>query len=156
MDLPPAKAPEPMVGGLWTPPIGMTHEMRFQWAGFYRKALDLYGLTPDQYRDLYVAQKGRCWICRKAKGKNPDDPRGRGGRRLGVDHNHVTGQVRGLLCTGGDKTCNRIIGWLTAPALRRAAEYLEGVKTPGLIYEQVGRYADVTERMLWGEDGLND
>jgi hypothetical protein len=41
-----------------------------------------------------------------------------------VDHNHLTGAVRGLLCTGGDKTCNRIIGWLDSAALRRAAEYM--------------------------------
>jgi hypothetical protein len=89
--------------------------------------LDRYMLTPDEYRLLYVAQKGRCWICRTAKGIHPDDPKAGGSRpprRLGVDHDHVTGAVRGLLCTGGDKTCNRIVGWLSAPQLRRAADYM--------------------------------
>jgi hypothetical protein len=97
------------------------------WRAFYRKGISGaagYVITPQQYRLLYVAQKGRCWICRKAKGIHPDDPKARGSRRLGVDHNHLTGAVRGLLCTGGDKTCNRIIGWLDSAALRRAAEYM--------------------------------
>jgi hypothetical protein len=99
--------------------------------------MDTYGVTPEQYRRLYLAQKGRCWICRKAKGIHPDDPRGTGSRRLGIDHNHVTGAVRGLLCTGGDKTCNRIIGWLNAYQLRRAASYLEGGGPAAVL-----RYAD--------------
>lgn len=111
--------------GLWTPPLGMGREAIADWRAFYRRVLDIYGLTPQGYRDLYIAQHGTCYICRKAVGKNPDDPSNRGRRRLGVDHNHVTGQVRGLLCTGGDKTCNRIIGWLTPQALQRAIVYLE-------------------------------
>lgn len=111
--------------GLWTPPPGMTLKVITEWRSFYSTALDSYGVTPQAYRDMYVAQHGTCYICRKAVGKNPDDPRGTGSRRLGVDHNHVTGNVRGLLCTGGDKTCNRIIGWLSLPALQRAVKYVE-------------------------------
>lgn len=113
----------------WTPPAGMAHQVALEWAAFYRRVRDLYGITPADYRALYLAQSGRCYICRKAKGVHPDDPRGTGGRRLGVDHNHVIGNyrrdaVRGLLCTGGDKTCNRIIGWLDHAALVRAARHL--------------------------------
>lgn len=118
---------------LWTPPDGMKPSVVKEWRAFYRAALDKYGITPERYRQLYLLQKGRCAICQKATGKHPDDPKGRGGRRLGIDHNHATGAVRGLLCTGGDKTCNRIIGWLNAPALRRAADYLDGTRTPNLI-----------------------
>lgn len=110
----------------WTPPSGMEGGVAAGWRTFYRHIADVYRITPQQYRDLYVAQHGCCYICRKAKGVNPDDPRGRGSRRLAVDHNHVTGEVRGLLCSGGDKTCNRIIGWLTLDALRRAVAYVEG------------------------------
>jgi hypothetical protein len=133
---------------LWTPPAGMSGKVTAEWRAFYRRALDLYGVTPDRYLALYLAQKGRCWICRTATGKHPEDPKGRGGRRLGIDHNHTSGFVRGLLCTGGDKTCNRIIGWLTAPALHRAADYLDGTCTPGLI---VGKYGDdaLEEAVLW-------
>jgi hypothetical protein len=110
---------------LWTPPEGMTPAVVAAWRAFYAKALDVYELTPADYRLLYVAQRGRCWICRTAKGIHPDDPKGRGGRRLGIDHNHATGAVRGLLCTGGDKTCNRVIGWLNRAQLQRAVDYLD-------------------------------
>jgi hypothetical protein len=136
---------------LWTPPAGMRSRVVTEWRQFYCKALDTYGVTPAQYQWLYRLQKGRCWICRAAKGKHPDDPRGLGGRRLGIDHNHITGQVRGLLCTGGDKTCNRIIGWLPAPALRRAADYLDGGAMPGRFLDDITpsgtRWA---EGVLWG------
>lgn len=114
----------------WTSPPGMLSAVVASWRTFYRAVLDKYGVTPQQYRDMYVAQHGTCYICRKAAGKNPDDPQGRGGRRLGVDHNHVTGAVRGLLCTGGGPGskvpgCNWIIGVLTPQALARAVEYVE-------------------------------
>ena len=114
----------------WTPPEGMTPSVTVTWAAFYRAAMRTYGVTPQFYRDMYVAQHGTCYICRKASGKNPDDPQGRGGRRLGIDHNHVTGAVRGLLCAGGGPGgkvpgCNWIIGVLTSQALARAVEYVE-------------------------------
>lgn len=112
----------------WTPPPGMLPSVVSRWRAFYSAALRSYGIIPREYRALYLAQGGRCYICRVAKGVHPDDPRGLGGRRLGIDHNHALGNkreaIRGLLCTGGDRTCNRIIGWLPAPALYRAAEYL--------------------------------
>lgn len=111
----------------WTPPAEMRPAVVAAWRAFYRRGLSGdagYVITPAEYRRLYVAQKGRCWICRQARGIHPDDPKGGGIRRLGVDHDHITGEVRGLLCSGGDKTCNRIIGWLGSEALTRAAIYL--------------------------------
>jgi len=137
---------------LWTPPYGMASRDVRAWRTFYSRILDVYGVTPRHYLDLYLAQKGRCWICRLATGINPLDPKARGSRRLGIDHNHTTGQVRGLLCTGGDKTCNRIIGWLNAGQLRRAADYLDGTLTPGLVYVQYGD-AERTKQELWSGDG---
>lgn len=82
---------------------------------FFSHVQRTYGITEEEYRAMYRAQHGKCYICRKATGA---------GRMLAVDHNHVTGEVRGLLCSGGDKTCNRVIGWLTVEALERAAQYL--------------------------------
>jgi hypothetical protein len=136
---------------LWTPPEGMDDQVAREWRSFYRAALKTYGTTPATYRDLYLAQKGRCAICRIATGKHPDDPKGRGGRRLGIDHNHITSVVRGLLCTGGDKTCNRIIGWLNAPALERAAMYLDGRRTPALLLAQYGT-VELTRAELFMDD----
>lgn len=76
-----------------------------------------YGLSPNEYRALYYAQGGACYVCRSAKGKT---------RRLGVDHNHVTNEVRGLLCTGSfdAKTCNRLIAILGRAGLERGLEQL--------------------------------
>jgi hypothetical protein len=77
---------------------------------------NFYGITLLEYEALLVQQAGGCAIC----GKEPPK-RGRV-QRLVVDHDHETGQVRGLLCD----TCNRAIGLLgdNATMLRRACEYL--------------------------------
>lgn len=114
----------------WTPPAGMTAPVVItSWRAFYRRALETYGITPAEYRALYLAQLGRCYICQTAKGIHPDDPKGRGMRRLGVDHNHlITGRasVRGLLCTGSlsANTCNRLIARYPIDALNRAVTYM--------------------------------
>ncbi|MGW0939070.1 endonuclease VII domain-containing protein [Streptomyces sp. NPDC002666] len=56
-----------------------------------------YGLKPGQYEQLYEAQGGTCAICTRATGAT---------RRLSVDHNHKTDEVRGLLC----RPCNDMLG----------------------------------------------
>ena len=74
-----------------------------------------YGISAAEYDALYKAQGGRCAICRTATGK---------ARRLAVDHDHKTGEVRGLLC----KPCNRYgLGMFArddAEIFDRAADYL--------------------------------
>ena len=110
----------------WVPPTGMEKDVAMQWRAFYRSIAQKYGMSPAEYRAVYLAQLGRCFICRKARGVHPDDPKGHGSRRLGVDHHHASGRVRGLLCSGGSTTCNRIIGWLRddPEAFERGARYL--------------------------------
>src|SRR6185503_16853653 len=84
----------------WLPPRDMPPAVVAAWRAFYRKAWQAYGITPHQYRALYLAQLGRCYICQEAKGMHPDDPKGGGGKRLAVDHNHLmrgVSSVRGLL-----------------------------------------------------------
>src|ERR1044072_8908641 len=133
---------------LWTPPEGMRSVHVAEWRSFYSRMVDQYDVTPKQYRLLYIAQKGRGLVCRVAKGIHPDDPKARGSRRLGVDHDHATGKVRGLLCTGGDRTCNRIIGWLPAAALHRAADYLSG-NEPARVFWEVDR-----QHYIANQDGV--
>lgn len=84
---------------------------------FLRAVERKYGLTPDEYRALHYAQGGRCYVCRKASGK---------ARRLGVDHDHLTGEVRGLVCTGSltAMTCNRLIAIYGREQLLRGAAML--------------------------------
>ena len=114
----------------WSPPDGMAKPLTATWRAFYRTAFMNYGVTPEFYRQMYLAQSGRCYICRVAKGIHPDDPKGGGVRRLGIDHDHNIGArieaVRGLLCTGSlsANTCNRLIARYSAPQLRRAVQQL--------------------------------
>lgn len=53
-----------------------------------KKLADEFGLTPEDYWEMFDRQDGRCAICRR----EPD------WKRLAVDHDHDTGRVRGLLC----------------------------------------------------------
>ena len=77
----------------------------------------LYGLTVESYTALLEKQGGMCAICKKTSS-------GVDGRSFHVDHDHVTGAVRGLLC----QTCNVGLGALhdDVNLLRAALAYLEG------------------------------
>jgi recombination endonuclease VII len=128
----------------YEPPAGMTPAVGRAWREFFRKAASGtagYTASPEMYLITYKAQLGRCFICQVAKGINPEDPRGRGTQRLGWDHNHATGAVRGLLCTKGQWSCNRIVGRYrdNPQAFRRAARYLE--QPPALILARVQELA---------------
>ncbi len=76
-----------------------------------------YGIDGEVYDALLELQEGRCYICRQM-------PRE---LRLAVDHDHVSGAVRGLLCAGQEQGCN----WNFRKALgdplvaRRILEYAE-------------------------------
>lgn len=82
-----------------------------------------YGITPEEYRALYRAQGGRCYVCRIATGPTKKNPKA---RHLGVDHDHLTGEVRGLVCTGSrtSMTCNRLIAIFNRLQLMRGAAML--------------------------------
>ena len=68
-------------------------------AASHRKSLlkRRYGITLEQYDQMLNEQNGVCAIC---GGVN------KGGWRLAVDHDHNTGEIRGLLC----QNCNRRVG----------------------------------------------
>lgn len=75
-----------------------------------------YGITPTQYQAFYKDQNGVCAICLKPE----TSKRG----WLHVDHHHLTGKVRGLLCG----KCNSGIGLLgeDEKVLASAIQYLTG------------------------------
>ena len=78
---------------------------------FWFDKVKKYHLEEDTFRKMFEEQGGRCWICRRVFRSSPN-----------VDHNHRTGQVRGLLCM----MCNRGLGRFQEKSeiLTKAAEYL--------------------------------
>lgn len=75
-----------------------------------------FGITPEQYDQMLANQGGKCAIC---KSKNPSRS---GSGFFAIDHDHKTGEVRGLLCS----PCNSGIGMLrdSTSILRSAIKYL--------------------------------
>ena len=82
-------------------------------------ALRKYGLTLDQYNALLSSQDGKCAICGSTNSGRMSD------KHFCVDHDHQTGQIRGLLC----HCCNLAVGHFKDQAIlcRMAAAYLEHV-----------------------------
>jgi hypothetical protein len=72
-----------------------------------------FGLTVEEYDRMLEAQGGVCLLCERENTY---------GRRLAVDHCHITGKVRGLLCT----RCNAALGVFNddPEILERAIQYL--------------------------------
>ena len=71
-----------------------------------------YKISMADYNIILNKQKGRCAICNIYPTTK---------RRLGVDHNHNTGQIRGILCT----RCNSLIAALENKLLKQAKIYLK-------------------------------
>ena len=81
---------------------------------FKRKdTLRKYGLSLEDFNNMLVSQGGVCKIC------GTDNK----GRLLCVDHDHITGKVRALLCNN----CNTGLGMLkdNILILEKALEYLK-------------------------------
>lgn len=78
----------------------------------------LYGLTPTDYLRILERQKYVCGICGEPFRPSP--------RSEAVDHDHATGQVRGVLCT----SCNHILRDAKDDPKRldAAADYLRRVE----------------------------
>jgi len=75
-----------------------------------------YGLTEEQYQELWDKQGGLCAICGKSEETTT---------RLHVDHDHETKIIRGLLCG----KCNRGVGMFddNKELLQKAIDYLTTV-----------------------------
>ena len=75
-----------------------------------------YGITRGEYEVLLMKQDFGCACCGSTHSKR------KGHRRLVVDHDHVTGEVRGLLC----HPCNVALGLLydDPQLIRTLADYV--------------------------------
>lgn len=79
-----------------------------------RETLQKHGLTEEVYGYILGQQEGKCAICGEYEEGN--------GKKLAIDHDHTTGQVRGLLCA----QCNLGLGNFrdSVDLLERAIAYL--------------------------------
>lgn len=86
-----------------------------------RLRFSYYGISEQEYQGLLLSQDGVCKIC----GKEEVATRKGVLLPLSVDHDHVTGKVRGLLC----RQCNFALGHFQddSDALLKASNYLQGV-----------------------------
>jgi len=84
------------------------HALKYKLKKRYRMSIDDYNLKLKN-------QNNKCFICKTEKCKTF--------KRLSVDHCHITGKVRGLLCN----SCNSGIGYFrdNIENLKRATEYLK-------------------------------
>lgn len=80
------------------------HRAKYPNASFASHLKCKYSLSLKEYEKMLQAQNGACAICEK-----PETVRQKSKiKRLSVDHCHITGRVRGLLCV----RCNVAIGLL--------------------------------------------
>ena len=83
--------------------------------------MKVYGITMEEYHQIYEFQDGRCPICERGLLDESDISNGTGGVKPHIDHEHG-GHVRGLVCA----YCNtRLIGRLKDHGkAQRLADYL--------------------------------
>lgn len=87
----------------------------------FSKIRNIYGLSEEQYIEMFDKQKGKCKICTKSinfRGTVSDKY-----NSACVDHCHETGKIRGLLCS----SCNRGLGFFSEDPeiLHSAYKYLK-------------------------------
>lgn len=86
-----------------------------------------YGITLEYYNSLVLSQDGKCAIC----GRDSNGTRW----RFYVDHDHATGQVRGLLC----HSCNFGLGNFrdSAETIEAALAYIRFHKSAAEVLKGV-------------------
>lgn len=78
----------------------------------------LYGISKQAFDEMLEQQKGLCKLCSQKETQKTSGTL----RDLSVDHDHLTGRVRGLLCS----KCNLyIVGNLTIEVAERLLRYLK-------------------------------
>jgi hypothetical protein len=80
----------------------------------YKARVKKYNLSIEQYENMLVQQNGCCAICNNVLDK---------AEKTHIDHDHVTNEVRGILCHG----CNTSLGGFkdSIDVLKSAVNYLK-------------------------------
>lgn len=69
---------------------------RYNWEYMLKRS---FNMTPEQYNEILISQECKCAVCHEDCIRYD---------KLSVDHDHITNQVRGLLC----HRCNAALGLL--------------------------------------------
>lgn len=92
-----------------------------------------YNLTLEEYEKMLIQQENKCVIC------NSDFDDTTASTRAQVDHDHITGKVRALLCI----PCNTTLGKFSerSKTLENAIKYLQEFK----LNEEVTKVLEICE-----------
>jgi Recombination endonuclease VII. len=92
----------------------------------------LFKISEEEYSILYQLQKGECAICGVKESEMQFN--------LAIDHNHKTGEIRGLLC----RHCNSGIGFLkeNIDIFKKAILYIlqDGIKDRPILGKEKNHY----------------
>ena len=111
------------------------HSERAKVSVWKSKLKHQYGITPEIYQAMYEDQGGKCYFC-------IDHKPSRGTDGLVIDHDKVTGFVRGLLC----RQCNA--SWVDEYK-KWPSEYQDSPRTNAyLLRGETGNYVRSIERRL--------
>jgi len=89
-----------------------------------------YGLSENDYQDILEKQGNQCAIC----GIDADEYKSKTGRYLAVDHHHVTGGIRGLLCMRDNTNMAFVDGYES-----RITRYRSAIPTHYMTFDQLER-----------------
>jgi len=78
-----------------------------------------FGIDLAQYNELFAKQEGKCAICLRHQSEFS--------RALAVDHDHLTGEIRGLLCSAHNTALGQFQDDIEL--LEKAISYLKNNKT---------------------------
>jgi hypothetical protein len=92
-----------------------------------KRLWDNFKLTVKQWEIIYCYQNKVCWICGR--------PNDRAGQRLAVDHSHLDGLIRGLLCS----KCNPLLGKIENAFVRLGMHKIPGISLVTII-EKLAAY----------------
>lgn len=90
-----------------------------------KRKIETYGISVSDYEELLLVQGGVCAFCAEPC---------KTGRFLAVDHDHETGEVRGLLCAGCNAarvsnhtvdTARKLLDYLSNPPVRHLVRHLD-------------------------------
>jgi len=103
------------------PKIKSEYDKNYRQKNNIRKKANAYKITQEELLVLIKNCNNLCCICKKPE--TAINPKTKKIQALAIDHCHVTGKVRGLLCAN----CNRALGLFKddIQTLKNAIAYLE-------------------------------